>query len=1788
MELEGLDLDLGFDAPVVPAPEAPVVAAPVVAAPVVEAPVVEAPVVEAPAVLEGALNAELADVEPAPVLAPPSLPPSPPIFDLDADFLDEPEVVAPAERVSVAPVVAVPVSVPPPAVAPVSVVPASAAPPPVEAAAPAFPDFGDLALGDDEIALDPVATEAAARRASVPPRTMLASTPPDADLGLDLDADVDFDPVADSVQPPALDDEDGIALDFDADPAAPSLALGADDGDEDSVLFMEDESEVDLGPVGPAPDDRGAMLAAAVTSRRRGIEGLDRMFVSDARAEARARAELLVEEAATSESYTLAAAWMSLAADLYEGALGDRARARQLADQARALAPECVHATRVLRRIALLEGDLLGALALCDDELTQPLGAEETWQLLLLAAELAARVRPEAAPGYWQRLADAPGVLGPLATLFAGAATHDETQVLASLEAWAAQSAGELAASIDVARARRVEGVAGDAAIHALRDAVGRDGSDAGAWLSMARIGFARVNAGVFREGLQGLARSGETGVLAVAAQALERSLCGVLGEDVDPQPVDDSGVAGWLVAHAQRDADVDFAPQVARGLERSDAARAAWALWHPDAPVEDDAVGRFEALKRAKGAEALAGAAAAFVEGDAAGIVEAALRAVGGGMGAEEAEALGRSEGVARGLQGALLASVGDLDAVDALSGATEAQGVGLAALDAWERAVSAGQETAVRGALRDDAVTAVGADTVAGLALVRFRGRVLDGAEEAAGALWAEARGATDDRRAAGQRMLGAALAAGTTVAGAGAAARWAAERLTGDLAAAELAALYALRGEIEPGEGAALLARASEGDGTARRVAEVRAALRRAPDDADAASDMLWGAWQRLPRDASLGSLVMRASAGPSERSVAVLRALADASYAAGPEAGGAAVAVGQILATALEELGRHAEGAQVVARARTQALGDASLEVAEERLWLRAGMFAEVAERAFDQLKAAPSDEACIVAYEKLAELDRTYRGDVASSVLSFQAILELSPGHMASLRTLERYFAEQGRTAELLDIYGRLVRYAEDPADALAFAHAGARLAEREGDGESEVAAEFLRLALGREVFDRRLLLGLDAETRRLGDLEGFAGVQLRLASLASDDMERTTALLRAGEAYEAVGDEARARESYEAAASVEQPPLGALYAVAAARLRAGETVPAAEALEVAGRAHRVVAHAVESLHQAAVLWRAAGDADRALSVAQGALGLDPRHGPSFDLALELLLERNDSAGELAQLEARLEAVVESGEPAALSGWHARVATLARELGDAERARGHWRSVATLDPERLDALRALVVLFPEGEDWAGAADAMIRLAKATPDPAERVEMLFGLGDVFDRRLEDTRRAEAAWRRALQYAPDDRRILARLADLYALTGEAERQAEALVGLVPRTAAGPERTALQLRLAALLETGLGEMARAEQTLEAARRESPSDLSVLRALTQFHARRGNPQAAHVLLDRAATELRRAFDRDPCNLDTLARLAEVLSLRGRDDGARMVASVGWALAPTPDAVSAGLRTYSPDGVVVGCGPLALQAGALDLLSPPAISGALREVLSRVARVVDPLVPFDPQAWSASPLGHRPHALRATLNAWAERYGLGPVEIHLCGALPERCLPVYRAPATVLLAADAADDAAGRAAVARAMTLMALSLSLPLRMTQEDFSLTLAALFRQFEPMYRGNVDPARLDDLARRMTRTMPRDLHAEAAPFAYEALNRGSLDAEAIHAGALEFGDRVALLASGDLPGALALLGGGRPVVRAVTEVPVAGRLVRVAVSDRFLDARQIAGTDPNPSAP
>lgn len=1611
-------------------------------------------------------------------------------------------------------------------------------------APPSEQGFADLALGDDEL-------DDMFRDLEAPSEAPVAAPPP----------------IVATVSAERLRALDDGMLDFGFESLGSVVEAPAKDDGEAELVIEGDEEEIELDVEAPAAQDRGAMLAATVTSRKRTHEASDALYGQDQRAEALARIELLQDEAGQDESYPRAAELLAVVAETVEGVLGDRQRARNLAERAYTLAPEVPATQRVLRRLDVAEGDGASAYARVIEELRGDLSAVERVEVLQLAAELAAASGFGAAQGHWEELSARPGVAGALSALFRGAVQREPDAMAEALARWSDLASGELAASLGVARARLVEARSSDDALEAIRDAVRRDPSDAGAWVAMARIALARVRADVFAEALGGLARAGAKGATSIAAEGIGRALDAVLGQSVAPGVVEDGGVSAWLVARAQEEAGVDAGPQVRAALEhaRGEGLRR-WRLRAGEVDADDD-LGRFYGLRKAESErqeDAIAAASAAFLgAGDA---VHAALVARAGEPVAAERALVGDTD---RPL-GAVLLAAAEGDARLRAAG----EGDPLAAIEDAERRRRSGD---VEGALGvfgrvvegRDAAGSVSFAARAIASLAGDPGRVIE-------MFRVEAARATDPRRAATSRVVSASLATAYGVPDGATELVESAAALPGDLAVAELAALLALRGEIDPEVGAELLDQAAAaGDGRAHHTAAVRAALRRAAVDPDSATEAVWRAWLRCSRDASLGTLVLRSPAQVAERVVAVLRTQLEGAHAAGAAGVSAAIAEGLLLASVLEQAGRHAEAAQAVARTRTLALEDPSLVVSEERLWLKAGMFAEVAERAFDQLRAAQDDEQRVAAYERLAELDRTYRGDVASSVLSFQAILEIAPGHVASQRTLERHFIEQGRSQELLDVYRRMIEHSADADDALAYTHAAARLAVNLADGDVAAAGPLLRGAFARDLADRRLVVSLDAEARRTGDLQLFAAAHLRAAQLAGNDLERATAFVRAAEGFLALGDVARGREAIEHALAVDPNHLAALQHAAVERLAAGEQRAAADACETLGRRVRVTEHAVEFLQRAAAMW-SESEPERALALAREVLEREPRHRPAWELAVRLARAKGDTRAEMELLALRTESPTEpsNGDRVAL---HQRAAELAQRVGDTERARAEWRKVIEIEPERIEALREIARLSWDAEDWPAAADACIRLAKSTRDTTERVEQLFRLGEIFDLRIPDPKRAEAAYRRVIQAAPDDVRTLERLVALFHRTGEGAKEYEVLQTLTARTMPGPARITRLLRVAELAEVPVADLARAELAYEGARREAPSDIAVLRAYANFLERSAAGEARKVLFERAGAEARRGVDTAPTEPAHYDVLIEVRRLRRDESSARAIASAALAVGVRSDLIDAH-GTHTPEQPL---GAAALEPAAVDLLSPPSIPPQLRALLSRTADVIAAAAPFEPRSASAEALGGRPHPLRPEIESWARLLGWPSIEIFVAADVPEVVRPIGGATHAFLVPTAVTPSVGLRFAVARAALLEAAGLGLAVRLSPREFAVQLAALLRQFEPMHRPpNVDPAQLDEHARRMLRSMSRERHAELSPLAFQVIERGPIDAEGLRSGAWELGNRLALLATDDMPAALALLApidGATPEQLAST-MPL-GRLLRASLNDRFAEARRVA---------
>lgn len=1574
---------------------------------------------------------------------------------------------------------------------------------------------------------------------------------------------------SDSEDAPAIEggDDEGPALEADGDDG-PEFVTEDDDGNTISIEEGDgDEEEV-------RQDDRGAQLAASVTSRRRDLEDSNARYLLSARAEVDTRSTWLAAEASVSEDASRAAESYAIAAELVDGVLGDHEHARALYDTALGLDARNGGALRGLRRM-LAKDDPAEALALCDRELVLDLSDVELAELESYAAELAARVAPSQGEERWDRIGEKSDARGALAKMLAGGSRKDTTQLASALDALGQVAQGSLAAALNLARARLAEGAAeGETALAAVREAVQRDPADVGSWLAMARLAIGREDGPMLREALAGISKVAGEGASVRSAVALDRSTAAVLSDSFEPVSIADAGVDGWLLAHALRDGGHDDRPQVDAALAAATNASQlnGWQALGESASGEPSAVGQLFALRRAAASgdrAALARAAAdAAGEVELSGVFRAALVAEKGSIAEGESELLGDGHG--RINYAATLAAAHGVDAAAAALGASPwASVVAAHGAESKERSESAMLDLA-----SDDGASAPMRSFAA-----RLGARYAATLEALAESLAREAAAEKDATRAASTRWLAAAIQGGLAQEGAADLAVEAAQQLTGDAAAAELVAVFGLRGEVSP-EIVALALESAAGTAhatPAERAFAVRAALRQGGEDPAAAADALYSVWSTARSDGALAALLLRSlQSDDFERRSAVLRDAAERAQSAGAAASQGAWLQ---LAGLLEDGGKPQEAAQAISRARGAALEDPALKAWEESLWLRAGMFEEVAERAFDALKSATDDSAKIRAYDRLAELDSTFRGDVASAVLTYQAILELAPGHAASLRTLERYFVEQGRTEELLGVYDKLLKHSADNDDVAALALVAARVASAHAEGDVAAGGAYVRAAFERGALDDRLLWQVEGEARRSGDAKLLAEVEKVRAARTEEPREKASLLTRASEALSASQDADNAAAlAAEAVTTFPNHPT-ALLALAHARKAQGQFEAAAEALEAYAAVVEGTPRATAVRIEAGKLWQdQVQDAARARDVFDRVLEEDPAHAEAFPRALKALEMLGDTAAERQRIEARL--ARDSANKDIANPLRLRASAIAEQEGDNGTARQHLRAILAVDEAHQEALRSLIRLSRAVADWPSVADATIRLARHTTDNDERTELLFQLGEVFDDHLNALPKAETAYKRVMQMATEDKRPVQRLADLYARQGNGAAEAEMLQALLTKESDAATRKSLRIRLAAVQSERLEQGEAAEATLVAAREEAPTDLDVLRAFARLYMRQRKPEALAELLDGAAADMRAELDGDLHNSELYERLADILKLRGRLDGAKTVAAVAFAVGASSDK----LAPLSPSGAIPGAGVEALAPAVMDLLAPPSISGSHRELLRLAAEVLERLVPFEPGAMRAEKLGARPHPLRAEVEKWARLFGIEQVEIFLGPATPLGVLPVGRHPAAVMLPVDMQDTPASRFAVGRAMTIVALSLPLFVRLAAGNVTLLMAALARQFDPMFTlDGVDMAKVDDLARRITRVLPRPRHAEMAPHAFALIERRALEGEALAAGTVELANRIAVLAGGDVNGAVAGLvpaGGDRDEqLRAPT---AAGRIVRVVLSDRFMEARHVTGAD------
>jgi hypothetical protein len=208
---------------------------------------------------------------------------------------------------------------------------------------------------------------------------------------------------------------------------------------------------------------------------------------------------------------------------------------------------------------------------------------------------------------------------------------------------------------------------------------------------------------------------------------------------------------------------------------------------------------------------------------------------------------------------------------------------------------------------------------------------------------------------------------------------------------------------------------------------------------------------------------------------------------------------------------------------------------------------------------------------------------------------------------------------------------------------------------------------------------------------------------------------------------------------------------------------------------------------------------------------------------------------------------------------------------------------------------------------------------------------------------------------------------------------------------------------------------------------------------------------------------------------------------------------------------------------------------------------------------------------------------------------FAEGARLPRIEVVESPKLGATCIPVGSAPPVVLVgSAVVRNEPVTAFLLARAIKLVSARGSALTRSAPSELAVLVAAWLKCFNPAWTPDgVPAAAVHTASSRIRANLPRVLDADLGLMALEVVGRLGARASDLGAAALQWGDRVALLATGDIRGALdgiamtTGLASGAPTSSAecaawVAQTPEALDLVTFAVSEAYFSARNQSGID------
>lgn len=510
------------------------------------------------------------------------------------------------------------------------------------------------------------------------------------------------------------------------------------------------------------------------------------------------------------------------------------------------------------------------------------------------------------------------------------------------------------------------------------------------------------------------------------------------------------------------------------------------------------------------------------------------------------------------------------------------------------------------------------------------------------------------------------------------------------------------------------------------------------------------------------------------------------------------------------------------------------------------------------------------EARVETLAAVAEVYEDRLADLDKAATHYQAALAEVPKHIPSLKGLERIYAQKGAYDDLLANLRVQLETVATPRQRIGILERIGGILEEEFVDHKKAAEAFEEIVAIEPGHDGANT-ALARIYRQLARFDDLAATLERHALASADEKRKIGLLLQSVRVLTVdVGAPERAIVMAERVLSVDPSNGEALELLARLKAQTGDAKSALDAVRRMADGEKDPGKKAELLVRAGRILEDAGDKDGAIAQYKAALDADKDSAAASGALRSIYSGRGDAHGAAEMLLREIDAQTGDISKAQL---YVELGKLRRErLNDAKGAEEAFTKALELDGTNTPAARGLGDIAFDGGKFAEAAKRyeplLVRTSEMTKEDAREVSVR--AGDAL-RKLGQLDKAQQAYLNAKAFAPNDREVLERVAEVSFEAGSADEAAEMyrdMLSQAGKDLVGADRGRLVYKLGEALRQSQ-QLDEARGFLEEAAQHLPGQADPLVALKKLWAEKGDHEKVVATLKRHidATEGDTKFD---------------------------------------------------------------------------------------------------------------------------------------------------------------------------------------------------------------------------------------------------------------------------------------------------------------------------------